>query len=66
MTLWSFLKETVFPLFIKEIPPAAMEKMEMIFCITLGAICTYMVLYLPFKAILTVLRKTTWKGSDLL
>ena len=66
MTLWTFLKDTIFPLFIKEIPPAAMEKMEIIFCITLGSICTYMVLYLPFKGLLVALRKSTWRGRDLL
>ena len=62
MALWNFIEEYLFPLF-GEIPPDSLDKVKSIFWITLGVIIVHFLLYLPYKALLCLMRKCNWKGK---
>ena len=62
MALWNFIEEYLFPLF-GEITPYALDKVKNIFWITLGAIIVHFLLYLPYKAMLCLMRKCKWGGK---
>ena len=60
MKLWDFIVEHILPLF-GEIPAADLEVVKRIFWITLGSCIVYSLVYLPFKGVLVLLKKTKWK-----
>ena len=65
MVLWEFIETKIFPLF-GEISPYALERVRDTFWIVLGVIVIHFLLYLPYKAILTLMRKCKWGGKWLL
>ena len=62
MVLWNFIERCLFPLF-GEITPHALEKVQNIFWITLGAIIVHFLVFLPYKALLCLMHKCKWKGK---
>lgn len=65
MVLWEFIETKIFPLF-GEITPYALERVRDTFWIVLGLIIVHFLLYLPYKAILALMRKCKWGGKWLL
>ncbi len=65
MVLWNFIEQHLFPLF-GEIPPEALEKVQMIFWITLGCVIVHALVYLPYRGMLALIHKCKWKGKWLL
>ena len=65
MVLWEFIETKIFPLF-GEITPYALERVRDTFWIVLGLIVVHFLVYLPYKAILALMRKCGWKGKWLL
>lgn len=65
MVLWEFIETKIFPLF-GEISPYALERVRDTFWIVLGVIVMHFLLYLPYKAILALMRKCKWGGKWLL
>lgn len=65
MPLWDFIETKFLPLF-GDITPYAHERVRDTFWIVLGVITVHFLLYLPYKALLALMRKCKWKGKWLL
>lgn len=65
MPLWDFIEQYIFPLF-GEITPSALEHVRYVFWIVLGVVIIHFLVYLPYKAILALMRKCNWKGKWIL
>lgn len=65
MPLWNFIEQYIFPLF-GEITPYALERVRDTFWIVLGVVIIHFLIYVPYKALLALMKKCPWRGRWIL